>query len=221
MKNGSDYLGHLPLIRHMARSGVPTVLSTGMATKEEIKEACDAYHEAGGKDLMLLVCTSAYPTPPDCVNLRRIPELERTFGVPVGFSDHTYGWEAAVAAVCLGARMIEKHFTSDRHLPGPDHWFSSDPTEFAELVKRVREMEVMLGSPELEPTAAEAGPRMEARLSCVAIRDLPAGHVLTDSDIAFRRPATGLRPAQVGLILGRALGRATKLGEAFTLDHLA
>jgi sialic acid synthase SpsE len=82
-------------------------------------------------------------------------------------------------------------------------------------------MEVMLGSPELEPTAAEAGPRMEARLSCVAIRDLPAGHVLTEADIVFRRPATGLRPAQVGLILGRALGRATKLGEAFTLDHLA
>lgn len=220
IKNGSDYLGHLPLIRHMARSGIPTVLSTGMATQEEIGEACDAYHEAGGKDLMLLVCTSAYPTPPDCVNLRRITELERTFGVPVGFSDHTNGWEAAVASVCLGARMIEKHFTSDRNLPGPDHWFSADPAEFAELVRRVRQMEIMLGSPELEPTAAEAGARMESRLSCVAIRDLPAGHVLTEADIAFRRPATGLRPAKIGLLLGGTLAADVKLGDAFTSSHL-
>ena len=204
LKNGSDYLGHLPLIRHMARSGVPTILSTGMATEQEIVEAVTAFREGGGRDLVLLACTSAYPTPLDAVNLRRMPALAEKFGCVAGFSDHTAGWEAAVAAVCLGACMIEKHFTTDRNLPGPDQWFSSDAAEFKELVRRVRETETMLGRPDLQPTAAEERSREDFRLSCVAARDLPAGHVLTEGDVAFRRPATGLRPAQVGLIVGKA-----------------
>ena len=221
LKNGSDYLGHLPLIRHMARSGIPTILSTGMATASEIGEACDAFSEAGGKDLLLLVCTSAYPTHPDSVNLRRIPALAKGFGCRVGFSDHTAGWEAAVGSVCLGACMIEKHFTTDRNLPGPDQWFSSDPTEFGELVRRVREMELMLGSSTIGPTAAEQHARREFRLSCVASCDLPAGHALHESDIAFRRPATGLPPSQFEFLLGRPLKVAIRRGEPITLQHLS
>lgn len=220
LKNGSDYLGHLPLIRHMARSGIPTILSTGMATESEVAEAVEAFRGAGGRELVLLACTSAYPTPPACVNLRRITALAEKFGCPAGFSDHTAGWEAAVAAVSLGACMVEKHFTTDRTLPGPDQWFSSDPAEFAELVRRVRATETMLGRAELAPTAAEQQAREQFRLSCVAAQDLPAGHVLTDADIAFRRPATGLPPAQVHRILGQVLAVAVRRGEAFQLAHV-
>ncbi len=221
LKNGSDYLGHLPLIRHMARSGVPTILSTGMATEEEVAEAVAAFREAGGTDLTLLACTSAYPTPPSDVNLRRIPALAQKYGCRAGFSDHTAGWEAAVASVVLGACMVEKHFTTDRHLPGPDQWFSSDATEFAELVRRVREAEVMLGTASQQPTAAEARSRIEFRLACVAAADLPSGHVVTEQDIAFRRPATGLAPSQADSIHGRRLARGLKRGEPFVLQAFA
>lgn len=220
LKNGSDYLGHLPLIRHMARSGLPTILSTGMATETEIAEAVEAFRGAGGSELVLLACTSAYPTPAADVHLRRIPELARRFACASGFSDHTAGWEAAVAAVCLGACMVEKHFTTDRTLPGPDQWFSSDPVEFAELVRRVRAAETMLGKADLRPATAELHARGEFRLSCTAVRDLSAGHVLTEADIVFRRPATGLRPAQIDLLLGQHLGRAVKKGESFQHDHV-
>ena len=220
LKNGSDYLGHLPLIRHMARSGVPTILSTGMATADEIAEAVDAFRSAGGKELALLACTSAYPTPREFVNLRRIPALAREFGCAAGFSDHTAGWEAAVASVCLGACMIEKHFTTDRHLPGPDQWFSSDPAEFKELARRIREVETMLGSAELQPTAAESRSREEFRLSCVAARDLPAGHLLAETDIAFRRPATGLPPSRAEFLIGKALVAGLKRGEPFQSTHV-
>jgi len=221
LKNGSDYLGHLPLIRHMARSGLPTILSTGMATAEEVAEAVEAFRGAGGGELVLLACTSAYPTPPDCVNLRRIPELARRFNCAAGFSDHTSGWEAAVAAVCLGARLVEKHFTTDRTLPGPDQWFSSDPAEFAELVRRVRQAEVMLGRSDLGPTAAEARAREDFRLACTAARNLPAGHVLAEPDIAFRRPARGLPPSRANLLLGRSLAVGVRRGQPLELQHVA
>lgn len=220
LKNGSDYLGHLPLIRHMARSGIPTILSTGMATEAEVADAVDAFRGEGGRDLVLLACTSAYPTPPDCVNLRRITTLAQKFGCLAGFSDHTAGWEAAVAAVCLGACMVEKHFTTDRHLPGPDQWFSSDAAEFAELVRRVRVAEQMLGSAELAPTRAEQRSREEFRLSCVAARDLPAGYRLTESDIVFRRPATGFPPSDIDQLVGRLLTSAVHGGEVLQATHL-
>ena len=220
LKNGSDYLGHLPLVRHMARSGIPTILSTGMATEVEVADAVEAFRAAGGRDLVLLACTSAYPTPPDCINLRRITTLAEKFRCPAGFSDHTAGWEAAVAAVCLGACMIEKHFTTDRTLPGPDQWFSSDPSEFSELVRRVRTAEQVLGQGELAPTRAEQRSREEFRLSCVAARDLASGTFLVESDIAFRRPATGLPPKQADRLIGQSLMRNIRRGEPIHADDL-
>jgi N,N'-diacetyllegionaminate synthase len=220
LKNGSDYLGNLPLIRAMARSGIPTILSTGMATEDEIAEAVKAFRGEGGLHLVLLACTSAYPTPPDCLNLRRITTLARKFDCPAGFSDHSAGWEAAVAAVCHGACMIEKHFTTDCTLPGPDQWFSSDPAEFAELVRRVRAAESMLGRPDLGPTEAESRSREEFRLSCTAARDLPAGYVLTLADIVFRRPATGLPPAEVDRLIGRTLAGPVPSGKSLRISHL-
>jgi N,N'-diacetyllegionaminate synthase len=221
IKNGSDYLGHLPLIRHMARTGRPTILSTGMATEQEIADAVDAFRTAGGRDLTLLVCTSAYPTPTESVHLRRIPALAEKFRCVVGFSDHTAGCEAAVASVCLGASIIEKHFTTDRKLAGPDQWFSSDPAEFAELVKRVRAIERMLGASTLQPTAAEARSRAEFRLSCVAARELRAGEVVQREDVVFRRPGTGLPPSGVEFLIGRSLLTSLRQGEPFQSAHVA
>lgn len=205
IKNGSDYLGHLPLIRSMAMTGLPTILSTGMATESEISDAVEAFRDSGGKDLILLACTSSYPTPPEHLNLRRISKLTKTYSCPSGFSDHSAGWEAAVSAVTLGACVVEKHFTTDRNLDGPDQWFSSTPEEFAELVRRVREVEKMLGSDELKPTDAESLSRQNFRLSCTSACDLAKGSILKYDDICFRRPASGLAPKFADLIVGKAI----------------
>jgi len=221
IKNGSDYLGHLPLIREMARSGIPTILSTGMATEEEITEAVEAFRGAGGGDLVLLACTSAYPAPSDSLHLRRITSLAQKYGCPAGFSDHSAGWEAAVASVCVGACMVEKHFTTDRHLQGPDQWFSSTPVEFAELVRRVRVAEDMLGCGDLRPTRAEAQARENFRLSCTAARDLTAGTILKAKDIVFRRPAKGLPPSMLESLVEHSLVTDILKGEAFQPYHIA
>ncbi len=176
LKNGSDYLGHLPLIRAMARTGIPTVLSTGMATEEEIRAATDAFEETvlelksdfkdDDSELTLMHCTSTYPTQPSDVNLCRMVALKE-WCWPVGLSDHTVGTIAAGGAVALGASMVEKHFTLDRDAAGPDHHFSADPDDLALVVDVIRTTEEMLGSPELEPTESE----QESRRFRVVERD--------------------------------------------------
>jgi N,N'-diacetyllegionaminate synthase len=221
LKNGSDYLGHLPLIQCMARTGLPTVLSTGMATLAEVDDAVRAFRDAGGGDLILLHCTSSYPTPPNQVHLRKLATLASAFGYPVGYSDHTIGVEAALGAVALGACWIEKHFTLDRGLPGPDHSFSSDPVEFKTLVKAIRHAESNLGSSFFEPTVAEGVGRNDFRLSCVAARDFSPGHVLSLDDIAFRRPGTGLPPKAFSWLTGQRLQQPVLKGEVFSPTHFA
>jgi len=218
LKNGSDYLVHLPMIRAMARTGLPTVLSTGMAAAEDIEDAVEAFRGAGGKDLILLQCTSSYPTPPEDVNLKKIITLAQKFDCPVGLSDHTYGTIAAIGSVALGACMIEKHFTLDRSLPGPDHWFSSDATELRSLVDAVRTIEKNLGSPELEPANSEKLGRREYRLSCVAARELTAGHRLRASDVAFRRPGSGFPPKEVDRLIDRCLAKNVSPGHVFSSE---
>ena len=221
LKNGSDYLVHLPLIRSMARTGLPTVLSTGMATAEDVEDAVEAFRGAGGRELVLLHCTSSYPTPPGDVNLRNIPELRRRFGCPSGLSDHSEGVVAGIGAVSLGACMIEKHFTLDRNLPGPDHRFSSDPKEFRQLVDAVRTVEAQLGTTEIGPVPSEQEGRLNYRLSCVAARDLPAGHRLETKDIAYRRPGDGLLPKEAERLLGRPLARAVAVGQALKVEDVS
>jgi N-acetylneuraminate synthase/N,N'-diacetyllegionaminate synthase len=213
LKNGSDYLTHLPLIRAMARTGVPTVLSTGMATLAEIDDAVRTFREAGGTDLVLLHCTSSYPTPAEDVHLRKIPTLASAFECPVGLSDHTWGIVAAVGAVVLGACFLEKHFTVDKGLPGPDHRFSADPAEFRALADAVRTVEKNLGTPAVGPSGSERLGRRDYRLSCVAARDLVAGHRLSESDVAFRRPGTGLPPKAIDWLVGRTLRRGISAGK--------
>jgi N-acetylneuraminate synthase/N,N'-diacetyllegionaminate synthase len=221
LKNGSDYLLHLPLIRSMARSGVPTILSAGMADQDDIQDAVDAFRGAGGTDLLLLHCTSSYPTPPQDVHLRKIPTIARIFDCPVGLSDHSEGVVAAIGSVVLGACMIEKHFTLDKNLPGPDHRFSADSAEFRALVESIRTVEKNLGSPELCPAPSESLGRRDYRLSCVAARQLPAGHCLTASDVAFRRPGVGLPPKAVDDLIERKLIADVASGHVFTAKDFA
>lgn len=218
LKNGSDYLVNLDLIRKMARTGLPTVLSTGMATLAEMDDAVRAFREAGGQDLLILHCTSSYPTPAEDVHLRKISALASAFDCPVGFSDHTAGIVAALGAVTLGACFIEKHFTTDRQLPGPDHRFSSDPAEFQALAEAARTLEASLGESALGPTPSEMAGRFGFRLSCVASHALFAEQLLTESDVAFRRPGNGLPPKALDWVLGRKLTRSVAAGHVFEPD---
>jgi N,N'-diacetyllegionaminate synthase len=220
LKNGSDYLVHLPVIRAMARTGLPTVISTGMATVQDIEDAVRAFREAGGREVVLLHCTSSYPTPAADVNLRNIPELRRRFDCLAGLSDHSEGVVAAIGAVALGACMIEKHFTLDRNLLGPDHRFSSDPEEFRQLVCAVRTLEMQLGTSEIGPAPSEAEGRLNYRLSCVAARDLPAGQQIGVDDVAYRRPGTGIPPKNAYKVIGRTTARSISAGEQFDAGDL-
>jgi N,N'-diacetyllegionaminate synthase len=221
LKNGSDFLVHLQLIRAMARTGLPTVISTGMATLEEVKVAVESFRGSGGQDLILLHCTSSYPTPAEDVHLRKMETLAASFDCPVGLSDHTDGIVAAIGSVALGACMIEKHFTLDKNLPGPDHHFSSDPAEFRVLVDAVRVMEKSMGSSEVDPATSENIGRRDYRLSCVAARELPAGHRLGAADVAFRRPGSGFPPSQSDSLVDRELRRSVAIGHVFALEDFA
>lgn len=220
LKNGSDYLGHLPLIQAMARTGLPTMLSTGMATRSEIEDAVSAYRGAGGAGLILLHCVSSYPTPAEEVHLKKIPAIAEAFKCPVGFSDHSWGVLAAIASVALGACVIEKHFTLDKNMAGPDHRFSADPAELRALVEGVRVLEKNLGSAAIQPIAAEMTGRRDYRLSCVAAKNLSKGVSLSKSDIVFRRPGTGLPPKALSSLLGKKLSRNIKQGAAFSAEDI-
>lgn len=220
LKNGSDYLTNLPLIRAMGQTGLPTVLSTGMSTLSEIDEAVRTFRETGNDRLILLHCTSSYPTSPDEVHLRKIPALAAVFGCPVGFSDHTSGIAAAMGAVALGACWIEKHFTLDKNLPGPDHRFSAELAEFQSLVAEIRTIEKCLGDSRVEPTPSEGQSRRNFRLSCAAACSRPAGYVLTKQDLVYRRPGTGVPPAYSHVLIGRTLKRAVEAGKVIELGDL-
>jgi len=205
----------------MGATGLPVVVSTGMADVDDVEMALQAVRRGGTSEVILLHCTSAYPTPKDQTNLRRMLALKERFNVMVGFSDHTEGWYAAVQAVTLGAVLVEKHFTLDHELAGPDHWFSSTPGEFAELVKQVRDAELRMGRPEILPNAAEAHARAEYRLGLVAAADLAAGTVLGKADINIRRPGGGLLPKDLANVVGRRLRRPLVRGMPITEMDLA
>ncbi|HLP06842.1 MAG TPA: pseudaminic acid synthase, partial [Opitutaceae bacterium] len=170
-KIASFELVDIPLIQKVARTGKPLILSTGMGTLDEIAEAVNAFHVAGGKELALLKCTSAYPSPPEAMNLRTLRDLHMRFNVPAGLSDHSMGPTIAIAAVSLGACIVEKHFTLDRRDPGPDSAFSMEPAEFRAMVDAIRTAEAALGGVHYEPTAAEAESR-RFRRSLFVTRDV-------------------------------------------------
>lgn len=202
-KIGSGDLTNLPLLRYVAAKGKPILLSTGMATLGEVEEALQAVE--GKAPVTLLHSTTNYPTEPHEVNLRAMVTLHQAFGVPVGYSDHTAGWEVAVAAVALGATIIEKHLTLSKDLPGPDHRASLEPDEFRQMVHAIRTVEQALGDGRKRPTPAEEAIKRQVRKSLVARRDLPAGHVITEEDVAIKRPEVGILPKDLDLVIGRRL----------------
>ena len=219
LKNGSDYLVNLPLIRTMGETGLPTIISTGMATLGEIDDAVRVFRETGNDKLILLHCTSSYPTPSNEVNIRRVKTLADAFGSLTGFSDHTEGVTAAVLSIAYGACWIEKHFTLDRKLPGPDHCFSSNPEEMRQLVNAIREAERMLGTTDVSPTKSERSSRSSFRLSCAAKKDMAKGEMITPGDIVFTRPGDGISPSQSEFLVGMKLRRPITEGELFNTSH--
>lgn len=201
----------LPLIRRVARTGKPIILSTGMATLAEIDEAVRAAREAGNTDLALLKCTSAYPAPPDEMNLRTIPHLAEAFGVPAGLSDHTLGVAVPVVAVALGACIVEKHLTLARADGGPDSAFSLEPHEFREMVEAIRVTEKALGQVRYQVTEHERDSRVFRR-SLFVVEDVAADAPFTEGNVRSIRPGHGLPPKFLPEVLGRRAARDIERG---------
>ena len=217
----SGEITNLPFLQHLARKGRPMILSTGMSTLSEVEEAVSAIKAAGDSQLILLHCVTEYPAPYAEVNLRAMQTLKSAFGMPVGYSDHTLGIEIPVAAVALGAEVIEKHFTLDRSLPGPDHRASLEADEFRQMVTAIRHTEVALGSGIKTPAACELLNIPVARKSVVAARPLVSGHILSAADLAIKRPGTGLAPKLLPELIGRRLRTSVNEDEVIQWHHLA
>jgi N-acetylneuraminate synthase len=209
----------LPLIRYVARTGKPIIMSTGMASEDEIAEAVDAARTGGCEDLILLHCISSYPAPMDQANLRHIPELASRFGVLAGLSDHTLGTTVAVASIALGSCMIEKHFTLSRQDKGPDSAFSLEPDDLERLCLETRDAWSALGHGGFQRQQAEAGSRVFRR-SLYFVKDLPAGAVIGPADVRRIRPGMGLEPKHFAQVVGRTVNRPVSRGDAVEWEIL-
>jgi N-acetylneuraminate synthase len=201
-KIASFELVDVPLLKRVAATRKPVILSTGMATRQEIGEAVEILRAEGAEGVALLKCTSAYPADPREMNLRTIPDMMTTFGAPVGLSDHTMGIETAVAAVALGACIVEKHLTLSRAAPGPDSRFSLEPAEFRAMVQAVRVTEQALGRVSYEATPSELATRAFRR-SLFVVRDMKAGEPFTTETVRAIRPAGGLHTRHLEEVVGR------------------
>jgi N,N'-diacetyllegionaminate synthase len=205
----SGEITNLPYLRHVGRFGKPLIMSTGMATMDEIAAALAVLEKAGlaRERITVLHCNSQYPTPIADVNLRAMLAIRDSFGVKVGYSDHTLGIEVAIAAVALGASVIEKHFTLDRTMSGPDHKASLEPTELAAMVAAIRNVEQALGDGIKRPSASELPNRAVARKSLVALHAIRKGEPFSAGNIVAKRPGTGLSPMKFDEVLGRQAPR--------------
>jgi N,N'-diacetyllegionaminate synthase len=205
----SGEITNLPYLRHIGRYGKPVILSTGMANLGEIESALDVLEQAGtGRErITVLHCTTQYPAPMADVNLRAMLTIRDALGVAVGYSDHTQGIEVAIAAAALGASVIEKHFTLDRNLPGPDHQASLEPAELTAMVAAIRNIEQALGDGIKRIAASEAQNRSIARKSIVAARAIRAGEPFSDANLAAKRPGTGMSPMRWDEVIGRRAPR--------------
>src|SRR3974390_1531019 len=207
----------LPLVRRIAATGKPVIMSPGMASPEEITESVETFRAAGGGSLVLLHCVSGYPTPVEQANLRRIPRLATEFGCPVGLSDHTLGIDVAIASVALGACLVEKHFTLRRADGGPDSSFSLEPNELRALVRGTKAVFDALGTGAPARAPVEKG-SMAFRRSIYVVRDVGAGESFTADNVRIIRPGFGLAPRELPKILGRKARRALARGTALTWD---
>ena len=202
-KISSGDVTNLPLLEHVAAKGRPIILSTGMSNIEEVADAVQAIRNAGCEQLVLMHCVSNYPASVSDVNLRAMHTMAEAFRVPVGYSDHTTGIDISIAAVALGACVIEKHFTLDRNLPGPDHRASLEPDELRALIQGVRRVEAALGDGRKVPADSELDTARVARRSLVAAENIYAGTRILPEMIAAKRPGTGLSPTKLSVIVGR------------------
>ena len=219
-KIASFELVDIPLIKKVAATGKPVIMSTGMGTLSEIDEAVAAFREAGGKDLILLKCTSAYPAPPESMNLRTIANMRETFGVPCGLSDHSLGIEIPIAAVALGACVIEKHFTKSRADGGPDSYFSLEAHELKEMVRAVRNAEKALGKVQYAITEKEQAGRI-FRKSIFVSEYIPAGATFTKKNVRCVRPGNGMHTRHYEEILGKKSTEEIKAGTPLGWQHIS
>ena len=211
-KIASGELTNFPLLRHIARKKKPVILSTGMATLDEIGESLSIIRNEGQKEIILLHCVSCYPAQIADMNLTAMQTLKLTFGLPVGLSDHTTGVTIPAAAVALGACVIEKHFTLDKNLSGPDHRASLEPYELRQMVQSIRDVEKALGNGVVKPTPEEEANRKVARRSIVARVDIPRGTVIEEDMLEVKRPGDGIEPRHVNLILGKTAAKDITMG---------
>ena len=208
------------LLGCVARTGKPIIMSTGMATLEEIKDAVGVIRDAGNNQLALLKCTSAYPARPEEMNIRTIPDMAQRFSVPVGLSDHTLGIAVPVAAVALGACIVEKHLTISRRSPGPDSAFSLEPQEFGQMVDAIRIAEKALGCVSYELTPGDAASRVFRR-SLFVVEDVKSGEEFTDKNVRSIRPGSGLQPKYLNDVLGKRSTRAIERGTPLSWELIA
>lgn len=219
-KLSSGDVTHLLLLRHVARKGKPMVISTGMSDMDDVRLAIRAVRDVAPVPIAVLHCVSNYPADPDTCNLRAIKTLRDTFDVPVGFSDHTIGDHVALGAVALGAVVIEKHLTLDRGMPGPDHLASADPAALGAMVRKIRELELALGSPRKHRVASEQPIARIGRRSLYWRRRLPAGHIVSEDDLVALRPDGGVGAGRWAEIVGRRVARDVGVREPVRFEDL-
>jgi len=215
-KVASGELTNHRLLRHLAHKGKPLLVSTGMATLEEVRDATAVVRGAGGRSLGLFHCVSNYPAAPEDCNLRAMETMRAELGLATGWSDHTDGIAVSIAAVALGAELLEKHFTLDRRLPGPDHAASLEPQALGEMVEALRAVEQARGTGEKRPVDAEIPIAALVRRSVHARCDLDAGHALRADDVVLLRPATGVPASREDWVIGRRLARSVSAGDPIT-----
>lgn len=219
MKIASFEITDIPLIEYAAKKGKPMVISTGIAMPEDIELAVKACKEAGNNDITLLKCTSSYPAPIEDANLMTMVDMKERYGVKVGLSDHTMGYDVAVAAVALGATLVEKHFILDRSIGGPDAAFSMEIGEFEAMVKSIRNVEKAIGDIVYPTDPAKIKGREFCRSLYVA-ENVKAGDLITDRNVRSVRPGFGLHPKYISSVIGKVTLRDIKKGERFSLDML-
>lgn len=203
MKIPSGEITNCPYLQAVGETGKRVILSTGMSTMDEVEDAVKVLQNYGTENITLLHCNTEYPTPMCDVNLNSMISMKEAFHVPVGYSDHTKGIEVAIAAVAMGATVIEKHFTLDRNMEGPDHKASLEPDELKAMVKAIRNIEIAIGSSEKKVTASEEKNRAIARKSIVAKRHIDKGETFTVDNITTKRPGSGISPMKWNVVLGR------------------
>ena len=220
LKLASISISEPHFVKYAASTGLPLILSSGMATMAEIELALNAAHSVDNNDIVVLQCTTNYPSLIGDTNLRAMVSIRDGLQTRVGYSDHTQTDTACISAVALGAEVLEKHLTLDKSASGPDHSCSCDPNEFKTLVSRIREAEICLGSPIKSPTQSELLNMPGMRRSLVARFNLPKGKILAESDLTLRRPMNGLRPSLINELIGKPLRVSLEKGQLINWEHL-